>query len=40
MTPGQCRFYGYGVRNTVLNDQRVFGHSGVGLGGATGDAFT
>ncbi|WP_207944857.1 serine hydrolase domain-containing protein [Actinomadura rubrisoli] len=33
--PGQVRFYGYGFRNTILNGQLVFGHSGGRTGGAT-----
>ncbi|MEV1000995.1 serine hydrolase domain-containing protein [Nonomuraea sp. NPDC050202] len=32
VTAGQCRLYGYGFRNTVLNGRRILGHSGSGPG--------
>jgi CubicO group peptidase (beta-lactamase class C family) len=33
--PGQSLFTGYGVDNTILNNQRIFGHSGSAMGVAT-----
>lgn len=33
--PSRTQFYGYGHLDAVVNDQRVFGHSGSGPGVAT-----
>jgi CubicO group peptidase (beta-lactamase class C family) len=33
--PSRMRFYGYGYRNTFVDNERVFGHSGSGPGRAT-----
>jgi CubicO group peptidase (beta-lactamase class C family) len=33
--PDRNRFYGYGYRVSIVNDQYVFGHSGNGAGRAT-----
>jgi CubicO group peptidase (beta-lactamase class C family) len=33
--PNRTRFYGYGYRDTYVNNERVFGHSGSGPGRAT-----
>jgi CubicO group peptidase (beta-lactamase class C family) len=33
--PNRTRFYGYGYRNTFVENERVFGHSGSGPGRAT-----